>query len=181
MTYLGGAALAGLAAWQFVSGQADWPVWKLLLALLVALDLGAGAVANALPGCVRFYHAAPLPSDPWLVRQLKNPRVFALLHAYPLLVGWLYGPNAWGYGLGGYAALAAASLGVCAAAPRVQRPLAYLLTVLAIGSASMLPAPAGFDWLLPVLFLKIVAGHCVQPDPAGIYSPPRPRPLRGEE
>jgi hypothetical protein len=168
ISYLGGLALAGVVAWQYLTGSVDWTVWQWTLALVIALDLGAGAVANVLEPCARYYHAGPLPGDPWLVRQLKDPQVFAALHIYPLLVGLIFGPNDWRYGVGGYALMVIASLVVIRAVPRLQRPLAYLATVLVLAYGGLLlPAPAGFDWLLPVLFLKIVAGHSVTPGPPG--------------
>jgi hypothetical protein len=162
MSYAGGFALALYLILQLRSGAVDWPVWKAVLAVVIALDLGAGTVANTLESCAKYYHAGPLPGDPWLVRQLKNPLIFALLHIYPLLVGSIYGPASWMYGLTGYGLMVISSLAVIRAPRLYQRPIAYLSLALVIVFAQYLPAaPAGFDWLLAVLFLKIVAGHSV--------------------
>lgn len=162
LSYAGGFALALFLILQLRGGEVDWPTWKAVLALVIALDLGAGTVANALKSCSKYYHAGPLPGDPWLVRKLKNPLVFAALHIYPLLVGWIYGPGSWLYGLTGYGLMVISSFAVIRSPRSYQRPIAYLALALVIVFAPYLPvAPAGFEWLLPVLFLKIVAGHSV--------------------
>ncbi len=166
IAYLTGLGLVLFVLWQYFTHAVNWPVWQLVLALVIAVDLGAGAVANILDSCARYYAAGPLPTDPWLVRQIKNPYIFTAIHIYPLLVWGIYGPGGWVYGLVGYALVVAASIAVMRVPVRYQRPLAYLITVLVIAyGAVLLPAPAGFAWLMPVLFLKLVAGHAVKPHP----------------
>ncbi len=165
LAWLAGLALAGSVLEQYLQGQMAYPVWKLLLALLIAIDLGAGAIANVLEPCGRFYYSPPTPEEPFLLRLLKKPLFFAALHIYPLLVALVFDPHDWLAGLLGYARRLLASLAVIRAPRRYQRPIAYLATTLAIVFApSLLPAPSGFAWLLPILFLKIVAGHSVTPE-----------------
>jgi hypothetical protein len=81
------------------------------------------------------------------------------------LIGWIFGPDNWVYGVVGYLLMLAACAGVIRTPRRYQRPVAFLLTVLVIVYLpSFLHAPSGFEWLMPILFLKLVAGHAVRPE-----------------
>lgn len=171
LAYLGGLALIGYVIWLDRTGAVDWTLTQLLVAVVIALDLGSGAVANALEPCARYYSEAK-PGEPGIIKMLKNPLVFNAIHVYPLVVGIYFGPNNWLYGLVGYAAMMLASLLVIRAPHRLQRPIAYLATALVIVFFPLLlPAPTGFDWLMPLLFLKIVAGHSVAPEPLPAEKP----------
>ena len=158
----GGIALATWVAWSGWNGKLGWSVWQLALAILIALDLGAGSVANVLEPCRRYYHNGPLTTDPWLVCLLKRPFLFCMLHIYPILIGLIFGNGDWTYGMAAYALLGVSCAVVLKSPGSLQRPVAFLLVLFTLLSPAILPAPQGFDWLMPVLFLKLVAGHCVR-------------------
>ena len=139
-----------------------WTTTQLVLAFLIALDLGAGAIANALPSCRRFYHNPASSDDVFIVKILKNKLIFAALHIYPILVTLVFDPGNWAYAVGGYLLLIVSTLLVLRAPQPLQRSISFYAVLLAVlFSPWIVPAPRGFEWLMPVLVLKIVAGHSV--------------------
>jgi hypothetical protein len=53
----------------------------------------------------------------------------------------------------------------------LKRPIAFLLISIAIVAHQyLIPLGSGFEWLVPLIFLKIVYGHSVREEP---YRPDR--------
>lgn len=144
----------------------DWPLWQYLLAAVMALDIGGGVVANSLNSGKRFYHTPARPDEPGYVRFMKNHLAFAALHVYPIVVGAIYGPGDWLYGLFWYGALLLSTVAVQLVPLYLRRPAAMFAVLLALLANAFLVAPVpGFAWLAPALFVKIVYGHGVREEP----------------
>jgi hypothetical protein len=172
LAYAGGALAIPLIAYLVLSRAVAWRWWQVIVALLIAGDVLAGAVANSLNSCKRYYHTPAAPSDSTITRRAKNHYLFAALHVYPLLVAALFGPGAWAYGAIWYALLLLASAAVLQAPLYLRRPAALLAIVACLLlNQYAIPPVAGFEWLMPALFLKIVLGHLVREEP---YRPAPP-------
>ncbi len=147
------------------TGRLDWTWWQYAAAALLALDVGGGVIANSLNACKRFYHTPLRPDETGLIAAAKNHYVFVALHLHPLLVWGLYG-NGLRYGLVWYLLLLVSSAAVLQTPLYLRRPAAMFSILLALlVNQYLIAAPAGFAWLMPALFLKIVYGHLVQEEP----------------
>lgn len=165
------ASLVGvlLFSYSYLNQAWDWPWWGYLVAGLIAADIFGGVVANSLSTCKRFYHAPLKENEVGLTRRLKNPYFFTALHVYPLLVALLFPPGDWLYGMVWYTALLAAALIVLRVPHYLQRPVAFLLiTIPIIANLYFIDPVPGFEWLVPLLFIKIVYGHLVREE---LYRP----------
>jgi hypothetical protein len=144
----------------------DWDWWGYLIAALIAADIFGGVVANALNSCKRFYHAPLKVNEIGLTRLLKNPYFFSTLHVYPLLVALIYPSGDWLYGLAWYAALLISTVIVCRVPLYLQRPTSFFIIVMAVtGNLYIIDPVHGFEWLVPLLFFKIIYGHLVREEP----------------
>lgn len=156
-------ALAGWAVWE---KAIPWTGWQYVIAGLLALDVLGGVVANALNSCKRFYHAPLQAEETGLLRFVKNHLVFTVLHVHPLLIGFLFGQSNWVYGISWYAILVVSAILVLQMPLYLQRPTAFGVIMLAILLNLYIIEPvAGFEWLAPALFLKIIYGHLVREEP----------------
>lgn len=144
----------------------SWSWWQWLLAAGLLFDVAGGVTANTLNSCKRFYNSPRQPDETALTGLLKNHFFFAALHIHPVVVAWAYGGDLVAYGLAVYAGMVF-SVALLGATPLyLKRPVAFTLILLATGcSLYILPVPAGFEWFVPALFLKIVYGHSVREEP----------------
>lgn len=148
------------------SGRVDWSLLQIVAALVLAFDIGGGLVSNALNSCKRFYHTPPKPSEGKLGKLLKQPVLFSILHIHPIVVWLLYGDRNWTFGLMWYAIFLASVLIVVSTPLYMQRPVSMLLIMLSFLINLYLIVPiAGFEWLMPLLYIKIVYGHLVREEP----------------
>jgi hypothetical protein len=166
LVYAASTAGVLLFGYFYLNQTWDWPWWGYLVAGVIAADIFGGVVANALSTCKRFYHAPLKENEVGLTYRLKNPYIFSALHIYPLLVALLYPPGDWIFGGVWYAMLIASTVIVLRLPLYLQRPMAFLLitTAIAINLYFIDPVP-GFEWLVPLLFIKIVYGHLVREEP----------------
>lgn len=165
LTYsVGVAACAAVLALGF-SRQIGWTWWQILIALAVTADVAGGVVANSLNSAKRTYHA-PLSANPGRQeRLLKNHLLFVAVHVHPVVIGLLFG-GGWSYGIFWYSALLLAASLVLAAPLYLKRPLALGLCLAALFLGLYVsPIAAGFEWLGPALFLKLIYGHLVPEEP----------------
>jgi hypothetical protein len=145
-------------------GNLNWSWWQALVAALIATDIAGGVTANSLNSCKRFYHTPQRPDEPGYIRWIKNPRIFAALHIYPLLVGLLF--DAFWNGLFWYIAMVASILILLKMPLYLHRPAALALVFISlVVNLYLIRLPPGFEWLAPALFLKIVYGHTVREEP----------------
>lgn len=168
---------AGLAAAAFMiflaqDGYVAWGWFLTAVGAVVAFDLVGGAAAFNLNSSKRFYHSAPQPSEHGLVRFMKGSFYIPATHFHPVLVYLLFKPDDYLTGFAIYLAAAASVAAVRLAPFYLARPFALLLVLASVFVAIYgPPAVPGFEWLLPVLFLKLVLGFGVREEP---YRP-RPR------
>jgi hypothetical protein len=166
LAYGGGALGIALAVGLYRLGRLSWTWQQLALAAVIAGDVVAGLVANSLNSCKRFYHARARPGEAALVRFARNPYVFSALHVYPLLVGRLFEGGEPGYGVFWYLLLQAATWITLHTPLYLRRPSAMLIAAATVPlNFYVLRAPTGWEWLAPLLFLKIVVGHLVREEP----------------
>lgn len=158
-----GAAVLG---WHWGVASLPWMWWHYVIAALFALDVLGGVVANSLNSCKRFYHSPLQPMETGFTALAKNHLAFAAFHVHPLLVGLIFGPLNWVYGLFGYALLVASTALVLRLPLYLHRPAAAGFVLLALLlNFYAIPPITGFEWLIPALFLKIVYGHSVREEP----------------
>lgn len=141
----------------------DWVWWQYAIALLLALDVLGGVVANSLNSCKRFYHSPIQPEETGFTALAKNHFAFTLFHIHPILIGLVFGNMNWAYGIIWYAAMIIFSAGIQRLPLYLQRPAAMGIIMLAIlMNYYIVPPVAGSEWFIPALFLKIVYGHIVR-------------------
>ncbi|MCM3783748.1 hypothetical protein M3231_12260 [Neobacillus mesonae] len=144
----------------------DWSVFQLFIALILAFDISGGLVSNALNSCKRFYHTPPKPQEGKIGIFIKNPLFFSLCHVHPFIAGLLHGEGNWTFSLLWYGLYMAAVLLVLAVPLYLKRPVSMLFLMLSILINFYIIEPvAGFEWLMPLLFIKIVYGHLVREEP----------------
>lgn len=150
---------AGLATVTiFLAGE--WTTLQYAVAVLVALDLGGGIVANATHSGKSWFH-----------RDERSPsRRFAFVagHVHPFAISVVFAPIDPLYGGVVYLGLLAATA-VVLWAPRSLKPsFAFAaVTALVVVDGILVVLPAGIDWFVPVFALKLLVGHLVQKGDAG--------------
>lgn len=171
LMWLAGLAGAGLMIFLSHDGYVGWTWLETAIAAVVAFDLIGGAVAMNLNSAKRFYHSPAQPAERGMIRFIKRGFYLPATHVHPILVFLLYKPDAYLVGIAIYFA-AALSVALVRLVPLfLSRPLAILLVLASVlVNAYGVRAVPGFEWLLPVLFLKLVLGFGVREEP---YRPAR--------
>ncbi len=146
----------------YLNNSFNWSNLQYLIAIFIAIDVVGGAIANSLNSCKQFYQYLAKSSEPIYLQLLKNKLLFSAIHIHPLIVGLLFGNNDWLYGLFWYFALQIAVLITIKTPLYLSRPIAILTVAIAIliNYYAIKPIP-GFEWFVPLLFIKIVLGHSV--------------------
>jgi hypothetical protein len=85
---------------------------------------------------------------------------FSVLHVHPFLVAALYRDRDWGFALGNYGYLLAATTVTAPTAPSMRRMVAVLLCCVGVWLNRTVwhPTP-GMGWFAPTLFLKLLVSH----------------------
>ena len=157
-----GIVIIAFFYWQNKYG---WAIWQYIAVAIIAFDVVGGAVANSLNSCKRFYHS-PLQIEPNYVKIVKNHLFFSLIHIHPLIVSLIFSSASWFYGLFWYLSLQISVLSITQTPLYLQRPVSILIIVIALLTNDyFISSPAGLEWLVPVLFIKIVYGHTVREEP----------------
>lgn len=157
-----GVAIIGFYYWK---SSFDWAIWQYAIATIIIYDVVGGAVANSLNSCKRFYHSPVRAIEPIYVTFAKNHLFFSIIHVHCLVISFVFPTATWFYGLFWYLFLQV-SLVVNKIPLYLQRPVSMLFVVTALLINSyLIDSPAGFEWLVPVLFIKIVYGHAVKEEP----------------
>jgi len=168
------AAIAAATVFPLLAvfNEWSWSPFQLIVAGLLALDVAGGVVTNATSTAKRWYHRPQ--------RTVRDHLLFVLLHAHPFLVVWLFGTGEWRFATVGYGYMIIAAIILIVLTPlHLRRPVAFL----AVGSGIILSIygpvpPPHFEWLLPLLYLKVLAGHLLREEP---YRPcVRAEPMAGE-
>lgn len=158
-----GAAVLVVAAW---ATDAAWNIWLVLVAAVLAFDVVGGVVANGLNAAKRDHFGPPSATAGTVGgRLVRHPIVFTALHVHPVIVGLLYPPHLWWWGIPWYLAILAATVLVRVAPLYLQRPVALGCCALVALGSSLTPAPDLWAWLPVMLALKLVLAHAVQEEP----------------
>jgi hypothetical protein len=167
MLVLGGSSLGiFLYGYFFLTDALVWTWWQYGLATLIAMDVFGGLVANSLNSCKRFYHTPPKDDEPSYTPILKNHFLFAIFHIYPLLASLFFGNGNLFYGIFWYILLIVCAWIVIKTPLYLKRPVAFLTILLALLlNYYAIPVIAGFAWLVPALFIKILYGYLVPEEP----------------
>ncbi len=168
------SSLAGftyLALWYL--DAYPWAWWQYAVCGFFAFDIVGGAIANVTNSGKRFFHTASKDGDSGVVRFLKSDSNFAILHIHTIVLALLIPEANLIAGVAWYIGLVISVLAVTSTPLYLQRPTAFLFIVLAIiVHRYFLPLGVGLEWVVPLIFVKIVYGHTVQEEPY--------RPLKGD-
>lgn len=157
---------AGMMLYLARSSALDWRWWQTLVAAALAFDVIGGVVANSVNACKRVYHAPVQADEPAYAPFFKNHLAFSALHVHPLLVALLFGSGQLFYGIFWYGLLLLASWQILDVPLYLRRPTAFLIIIASLLiNQYLLPPVAGFEWLVPALYLKILYGHLVREEP----------------
>jgi hypothetical protein len=157
---------AGLFGYFYWMDTFHWAGWQYLVAGLLAFDVIGGVVANSLNSCKRFYHSSARADEPAYTPLVKNHLAFTAFHVHTILVALLYERTNLLYGFFWYALLVAFTVAILKTPLYLRRPLAFLFIALAILLNLYFVTPvAGFEWLVPALYIKILYGHLVREEP----------------
>lgn len=97
---------------------------------------------------------------------MKKLPVFIAMHIHPLVVGLLFNDMNWTYAFTWYAAFLISVFIVYKTPLYLKRAVGKLLTMIAIVASIYLFTPVpGFEWFIPVLFMKIITGHMIPEEP----------------
>jgi hypothetical protein len=149
------AALLGgaLVVWRAFDLDLGWSVWQWLVALVVALDVFGGVVANGTTAAKRWYHRPGQGARQHLLfAAVHIIQIAAVALLFPGL-DWLSAGLAYAYLLG--------SAAVIVFVPRyLERPVALALTLVGfLLSLYVLPLVPGLEWFFAALFLKLLVSH----------------------
>jgi hypothetical protein len=162
------AGFIGVIAIAFYSwkNNLDWTSLQYIIAVIIVYDVVGGAVANSLNSCKRFYHSSLQTFEHSYVKLAKNHLFFSLIHIHPLIISLVFSSASWFYGFFWYLILQISVVTVTKTPLYLQRPVSMLIIVTALLiNGYFISSPTGFEWLIPVLFLKIVYGHTVKEEP----------------
>ena len=165
IAYIGGLIVPIALALLGIKGIVHWAWWQWIIAIAIGADISAGAVANALNSCKRFYHSPIKPGEE-KYRLAKNLIFFSTLHVYPLII-WLGFDRAnWMFGVIWYTLLVFSTWVIVQVPLYLQRPASIIIVLVVILANAYLITPIpGFEWLAPLLFIKIIVGHAVREEP----------------
>ena len=159
---LGAALMIVLAR----GGWVLWNWWRTGLAAVIAFDLIGGAAAAALNSSKRFYFSPAKQNERGPLKLLKTGYYLPAISVHPILIYLIYrAQQAW-VGFAIYLIVGAVAIGVRKAPLYLARPIAVTAVIAAIVASSyFIDVPPGFEWMLPVLVIKLVLGHAVREEP----------------
>ncbi|MFX1534700.1 MAG: hypothetical protein ACFFDI_10800 [Promethearchaeota archaeon] len=154
------ALLAGIAVPLYaIYANLNWNLLQLIVATLAALDLVGGVVANASSSTKRWYHREG--------QGFKDHFLFTAIHIiYPFLVAWLFLSMDWVFFVAVASYLLISAVIILKTPLYLQRPLALLIFLgVLVLNTYILNSPVGLEWLVPVLFLKLIVAHLIREEP----------------
>lgn len=152
-----GLGFTGVFLWYAARTNPGWTPLQWIVIALLALDLSAGAVANATSAAKRWYHREG--------QGFAQHVGFVAGHGlYVFLVAWLFRGMDWVYFGVVFGALLAATVAVLRAPHYLQRPVAMFAFCAAVLIPLFFPDPL-LNWFVPVLFLKLVVAHVLKEAP----------------
>ena len=165
IAYLGGLIIPFVLAFLGIYGIVHWTWWQWIIAIAIGADISAGAVANALNSCKRFYHSPIKPREE-KYRLAKNQIFFTALHVYPLIIWLGFDRTNWLFAVIWYTLLLFSTWVIGRTPLYLQRPASIIIVLIVIlANAYFITPIPGFEWLAPLLFIKIIIGHAVREEP----------------
>jgi hypothetical protein len=153
-----GIAAACIASFPWSGGFAAGPV-AIVVAIVLAADLGGGLVTNATAAAKRWYHR---PGH----GRAAHLKFVAVHGVHIAAVAAVFATNGATYFLVAYGYLMLASVLIVMAPLYLQRPVAMGLAGLGFALAQLpLLAVPGLDWFLPLLLLKLLVAHLLKEAP----------------
>ncbi len=165
LPWVGSLLLLVIAGSRGLQAEPAWTWAQWAVALFLALDVGGGVVANSLNSCKRFYHSPLKQEEKGIFALAKNHMFFVGLHIHTVIAYALWVPERFWVGLAWYLALIGSAVVVLRVPLYLARPIATLLVAAATVLSIADPVLTGLEWLIPLLFLKIVLGHAVREEP----------------
>jgi hypothetical protein len=160
--------LAGAALMFELSrgGWVTWNWWETTLAAIIAFDLMGGAAAAALNSSKRFYFSAVKRNERGPLKLLKTGYYLPAISVHPILVYLVYRQSEVWTGVAIYFIVGSIAILVRKAPLYLARPIAVTAVITAIAASFyFIDSPPGFEWMLPVLVIKLVLGHAVREEP----------------
>lgn len=166
LAWTGGLIGVGITLFFYWKNEFTWANWQYIIVAIIAYDVVGGAIANSLNSCKRFYHSSLQTFEPSYVKLAKNYLLFSSVHVHTLLISLIFSSAGLFYGWFWYLLLQASVLAVIKVPLYLQRPVSMLIIAAALLINSyVIISPVGFEWLVPLLFIKIVYGHTVPEEP----------------
>ncbi len=149
----------------YIQENINWNVFQLSIILLLAFDISGGMVANSLNSCKRFYHTPVKPDESKMVAIVKNSKIFTALHIHTIIISVLLNYTIL-WGIFWYVFLNLSVWLIDSIKLYLRRPIAIGIIMVAILlNGYLLKSPMFIEWLVPMLFIKIVYGHTVREEP----------------
>lgn len=147
----------------------EWSHFQWVVALIIAVDVRSGVVTNAIHSYMHFFHTLLREKNNVIRKRTKNRILFTALHIHAIIVGLLYSHSIiWGvfwYSLLNFSAWLVARLPV-----NVTRAISIVIIIVAIMiNVFIINPPMLFEWLVPMLFIKIVYNHTPRKHPSEAY------------
>ncbi|MFX0108325.1 MAG: hypothetical protein ACFE7R_08580 [Candidatus Hodarchaeota archaeon] len=152
---LGGIALL---AYQYFAAL-GWTLIQIVIGAIIAFDIAGGVVASSTSTAKRWYHRKEQGS-----KQHLGFIAFHFIH--PLLITVFFLAMDWSYFAIVYGYLVIASVIVIVAPLYLKRPVSVTVFSIAVLLSLYVVTPVpGFEWFIPMFFLKLVIGHLVREEP----------------
>jgi lysylphosphatidylglycerol synthetase-like protein (DUF2156 family) len=147
-----GTALAGAGVAVWSGRGLEWTPAQWVVVVIIALDLFGGVPGNATASSRRWYNRTG--------QGLREHFIFIAVHLFHLLPITLFFDTGWLWIAGAYAYLLTAATVILRVSEYLRNALALVATSGGILLALYgLPDVPGLAWLLPVFYLKLLAGH----------------------
>jgi hypothetical protein len=147
--------------YAIINKTVEWNIFQIIISILVAFDVGGGMICNSLNSCKRFYH-----SDKGDKSLMKNHMLFSLIHIHSIIVWAIFDNANWFYGLIWYGIFIVFVVSIIKIPLYLKRPISMICILFSIMiNIYIIPSPKMFEWLIPVLFIKVLYGHLVREEP----------------
>ena len=127
---------AGILAYALVAGL-GWSALQLVVAALLAFDIGGGVPANAANCAKRWYHRPG--------QGIQDHFAFPLVHVHPFALTLVFPGFGWETATIIYAYLLIAAAIILVIPLYLKRPVAFVVYCVALGSLYVLNAQAGLE------------------------------------
>ncbi len=127
---------------------------------------GGGLVSTSLNSGKRFYDSPIKLEEKGVAKFMKTLPCYIGMHVHPLIVGLLYDNMNWQYALSWYFIFILSVIILYKTPLYLKRPVSRFITMISILiNIFIIPPVKGFEWFIPILFIKIICGHLVTEEP----------------